>query len=105
MISDSNDAALSAFSEGEADAYVSDWVHLMSLIQEDPSYQIVGEFLSRQPFAMGIRIGEEKFRDDINRALRAIVEDGTYENIYTRWIIDPHPWTLEEMLSEPPMEG
>ncbi len=105
VISDSNDAAISAFNAGEADAFVSDWVLLMTLKRDDPSYRIVGEFLSRQPFAIGVRLGEEAFRDDINRALRAVVEDGTYEGIYARWIDDPHPWTLDEMLSEPPMEG
>lgn len=102
VISDTNDAAIAAFANGDADAFVSDWIFLLSLSSDEPSFQIVGDFLTRQPFAMGIPLGEETFQEDVNQALRAIVENGTYDSIYDRWFTEPHPWTLDEMLQEPP---
>lgn len=105
VISGSNDTAIAAFVDGEADAFVSDWAFLLFMFSDEPSYQIVGDFLIRQPFAMGITNGEEAFQEDVNHALHAIVEDGTYDSIYDRWFSDPHPWTLDEMLEEPPAEG
>ncbi len=96
--------ALAAFLEGQADAYFDDWILLLIQTAEDPSLQVAGDFLQRQPFAVGVRPGEHEFRNDINQALRAILEDGTYDTIYGSWFDEPHPWTLEEMLDEPPMD-
>jgi ABC-type amino acid transport substrate-binding protein len=97
-----NDEALAALANGDADAFFADWLYLLFTTQGDPAYQTVGELYDRQPIAIGIPLGEEDFREDINRALRAIAGDGTYEAIYSRWFPEPPPWTMEEMLNALP---
>jgi ABC-type amino acid transport substrate-binding protein len=106
VINDSNDAALAAFTDGDADAYVYDWAFLLSRFGDDPTYEIVGGLLTIQPFAMGVALGEDDFVEDLNQALQAIVEDGTYDSIYDQWFAGAsRPWSSEEMLNQPPADG
>jgi len=37
------------------------------------------------PYAVGIRQGDADLRDEINRVLMDMVEDGTYAKIFTKW--------------------
>jgi polar amino acid transport system substrate-binding protein len=89
--------------EGQADALISDWSGLLALTQGDPAYQVIGELLSREPFAIGIPPNNSDFRDEVNSVLLEIIADGTWQKIYDRWFTDAPPWTLDEMLAEPPV--
>ena len=102
------DAAFAAFTEGRTDAFIYDWSVLLALSQDDPAYQVVGEILSSEsvgtsePLAIGIPPNNSNFRNEVDGALQAIIADGTWQMFYDRWFPDPPPWTLEQMLAEPP---
>jgi ABC-type amino acid transport substrate-binding protein len=102
------DAAFAAFTEGRTDAFIYDWSVLLALSQGDPVYQVVGEILSSEslgtsePLAIGIPPNNPDFRNEVDGALQEIIADGTWQMFYDRWFPDPPPWTLEEMLAEPP---
>jgi polar amino acid transport system substrate-binding protein len=102
------DATFAAFTEGRTDAFIYDWSVLLALSQGDPVYQVVGEILSSEslgtsePLAIGIPPNNPDFRNEVDGALQEIIADGTWQMFYDRWFPDPPPWTLEEMLAEPP---
>jgi ABC-type amino acid transport substrate-binding protein len=101
---ESHNKALGILRDGNADAYVNDWTLLMDVVQIEPYFEIIGDLIRSRPLAIALPLEENGFQDDINRGLRAIVDDGTFEEIYARWFSDSHPWTLEEMLNTPPAE-
>ena len=102
------DAAFTAFTEDRTDAFIHDWSVLLASSQDDPAYQVVGEILSSEsvgtsePLAIGIPPNNSNFRNEVDGALQAIIADGTWQMFYDRWFPDPPPWTLEQMLAEPP---
>lgn len=55
-----------------------------------------------EPLAIAVSQTDPVFRNNIDRILLEIIEDGTWQIIYDRWIDDPPTWTIEFMLSVPP---
>ncbi len=105
------DEAYAAFVAGRLDAIVSDWSHLLGLSNGDSGFQVVGDLFpvatfdsseaGHEPLAIGIPPKQQDFRDEVDGILRAIISDGSWEKIYESWLPGPHPWTVEEMLTEP----
>jgi polar amino acid transport system substrate-binding protein len=46
--------------------------------------QIVGELLDEESYGIGLPAGSP-LREDVNRTLLEIIEDGTYNSLYQRW--------------------
>jgi polar amino acid transport system substrate-binding protein len=46
--------------------------------------QVVGEVFQKQDYGIAFPTGSE-LREEVNRALLDIQEDGTYNRIYDRW--------------------
>lgn len=110
---DTSQEAIDAVSSFEADAAFNYWSVLLALTLDDPSYAIIGDIytgissgvqIGNEPFAIGIPLGEEDFRDEVNEILSMLFLDGTWLEIYNRWFPNPPPWTIEEMLAAPPVE-
>jgi len=55
-----------------------------------------------EPLAIAVSQTDPVFRNNIDRILLEIIEDGTWQKIYDRWIADLPTWTIEDMLSVPP---
>lgn len=47
------------------------------------------------PYAIGIRQGDADLRDEVNRILMDMVEDGTYEKIFKKWWGDIYSQTYQ----------
>jgi ABC-type amino acid transport substrate-binding protein len=85
--------AVQALLAGEVDAFTSDGVALRNFAEGQP-LKVVGEPLSREPYAFAVPKGDERLRQLIDRTLRDMEQDGTYASIYQRWFgdeISPHP--------------
>lgn len=103
-----------AVAEGIADATVGQWIYLLTLAYQDNSniiYEFVGDIFPaysteagteacREPYA--IVLNDADFRDEVDAVLLDIIAEGTWQAIYDDHFLDPHPWTLDEMLAEPP---
>jgi polar amino acid transport system substrate-binding protein len=103
IVWDTSTAAYNGFLEGRADALISDWSYLLTLSQDDSNYHVVGDLLSSEPFGIGIPLNQPEFRDEVDSVLLEIIADGTWQSIYDRWFTEAPPWTLDEMLAEPPV--
>jgi ABC-type amino acid transport substrate-binding protein len=99
----SYDEALAIFESGQADALASDWeTHLSTVEQNRDIYQSVGPRLTSNPFGIIVSLDDPVFRNEVDAALLSIIEDGTWQIIYNRWISEPPPWAIEDMLNAPP---
>lgn len=80
-----------ALKAGEVDAYSTDHVLLHGLIseaQEPGGFEVVGRFLSYDPYALMLRRGDPAFRLIINRTLARLFRSGEIYRIYREWF-DP----------------
>jgi polar amino acid transport system substrate-binding protein len=81
--------AFLALQRGLIDAMVADIIILAGLRASAPDsadYLIIGDSLGGGDYAIGVRENESKWRDAINFALQDMWRDGTWDQIYGRWI-------------------
>jgi len=79
---------------GRADAFATDDVLLYGLLAEhrgQKSYQVVGEFLSYDPYGIMFRKGDAQLADTVQRAFHDLAEDGEIERQYKRWFLQRLP--------------
>jgi glutamate/aspartate transport system substrate-binding protein len=77
-----------ALETDRVDAYSTDDILLYGLIEKarDPeAYEVVGDFLSYDPYAIMLPQNDSKFRLVVNRRLSELFRTGEIEEIYTKW--------------------
>jgi len=80
--------------EGKADAFATDDVLLFGLIAQNKAqkqYQVVGEFLSYDPYGIMFRKGDAQLAELVKRAFHDLAEDGEIERQYKRWFLQRLP--------------
>jgi general L-amino acid transport system substrate-binding protein len=95
-----------ALQDGQCVGYSADW----STLEQNRAasgfgdqLQIVGGLLTREP--VGIAFGDDiEFASLVDQMLLDMINEGTWQEISGRWFGDAPPWTVEEMLSEPPAD-
>lgn len=107
-----------AFMNGDCDAISTDWSLLLAqglatgLIGDETAPTIIvgdifssmtdGKEAGREPFAIAVSLDDVLFRDEVDAALLAVVDDGTWQTLYDQWFPAPPPWNIEEVLTMPP---
>jgi len=79
---------------GRADAFATDDVLLYGLIAQNQAkakFQVVGDFLSYDPYGIMYRKGDPQFAALVNEAFHALAEDGEIERQYKRWFLSRLP--------------
>ena len=79
---------------GKADAFATDDVLLYGLLAQNKSqkqYQVVGEFLSYDPYGIMFRKDDAQLADLVRRAFHDLAEDGEIERQYKRWFLQRLP--------------
>ena len=95
---------------GSVDALVTDDVILAGFKQQDPTMKIVGPDLTTDPYGAGVAEGDKEFADFVSGVIEGTFEDGTWQELYDKWIgeytgeeaEDPQEWTLQEALKNYP---
>jgi ABC-type amino acid transport substrate-binding protein len=80
--------------EGKADAFASDDVLLYGLIAQAGDrgkYDVVGEFLSYDPYGIMFRKGDAQMARLVTETLRELADDGEVERQYKRWFLKRLP--------------
>ena len=78
--------AFMALKTGKGDVLTTDNVILMGMSRQDPKYVVVGDNFSDEPYGIAVRHGDVEFADYINKFLKEIKSDGTYDAIYKKWL-------------------
>jgi glutamate/aspartate transport system substrate-binding protein len=79
---------------GKADAFATDDVLLYGLVAQHKTqkqYQIVGEFLSYDPYGIMFRKDDAQLAELVRRAFHDLAEDGEIERQYKRWFLQRLP--------------
>ena len=79
---------------GRADAFATDDVLLYGLLAQHKAqkkYQVVGEFLSYDPYGIMFRKGDTQLAELIKQAFHDLAEDGEVERQYKRWFLQRLP--------------
>ena len=80
--------------EGKADTFATDDVLLYGLIagnMAQKDYEVIGEFLSYDPYGVMYRKGDAQLERLVNDTFNALAEDGEIERQYKRWFLRKLP--------------
>lgn len=86
--------------EGKVDAYISDDILLFGLIMASSApqdYEVVGDFLSFEPYGLVLPRGDPDFRQLVNATLSRLSRAGLLEQIHARWF-DPLGVPMPDLL-------
>jgi len=81
-------AAFMALQQGKLDAYCNDAIQLWGLKYKssDPAqWEVVGDWISYEPYGMAMRKNDSDFRAVVNNALMEAIEGGEYFKLYEKW--------------------
>lgn len=78
--------AFAALKSGQGDTLTTDDSILYGMADEDPNYELVGGTFTDEPYGIAVKKGNEKFVDELNKALKAIKDSGKYDEIHDKWI-------------------
>lgn len=89
---ESYDAAIEALGNGRADALLSDDTILRGLLTQHPDqYKIIGPYLTEEPYAAAVALGNRELLDVVNVAIREFKRSGAWADSYARNIDTPAP--------------
>jgi glutamate transport system substrate-binding protein len=72
---------------GRVDAVSTDNVILVGLIaNSDGAFKLVGETFTQEPYGIGLKKGDQAFRDFVNDVLEDIFENGDWADAYKRTV-------------------
>ena len=77
---------LVALQQREVDAVSTDDTILAGLVTQDPYLHIVGPSMAEEPYGIGINLTNTDLVRFVNGTLDRIRTDGTWEDIYRRWL-------------------
>jgi ABC-type amino acid transport substrate-binding protein len=81
-------AAFMALQQGKLDAYCNDAIQLWGLKYKSANpdqWDIVGDWISYEPYGMAMRKNDSDFRAVVNNALMEAIEGGEYFKLYEKW--------------------
>ena len=68
------------------DAVVCGYAYAVMQIKKDPSFKVTGKPLSSSEIVMVMPKGADKLTEKINAALKEIRKEGTYKEIFDKWL-------------------
>lgn len=75
-----------ALNQGKVEAWSTDSTILLGFAAKQPGkFEIIGDFISDEPYGMGVPQNDSAWRDAINFAIQDMWADGTYMTIYNKW--------------------
>lgn len=83
-------AAMQALRDGAVEGYTEDNITMLSLAAGDPNLELLPGGHNPVQFGIGVPVNDSLWRDQVNYALQALWEDGTYQEIYDRWFVGPN---------------
>lgn len=81
--------AFLAMKQGKVDAVTTDSVILIGLKGSDEKpdeWELVGDYISLEPYAVGVPENDSKFRDLVNFTLMDMWKSGDYKKCFEKWL-------------------
>ncbi|WP_318766952.1 transporter substrate-binding domain-containing protein [Lactiplantibacillus carotarum] len=77
--------AMTALKSGQGTALTTDNGILYGMATQNPGYKVVGGAFTKEPYGISINKGQGDFKTEVNKALKEIEADGTYNRILKKW--------------------
>jgi len=77
--------SLLALKQKKVDALVTDDVLIQWMAKQNPDLVIVGKLYTVEPYAMGVRHNDSKWRNAVNEAFLEIWDSRRYHELYKKW--------------------
>jgi polar amino acid transport system substrate-binding protein len=81
-------AAFMALQQGKLDSYCNDGIQLWGLKYKSANpdqWEVVGDYISYEPYGMAMRKNDSDFRQVVNVALMEAIEGDEYFRLYDKW--------------------
>jgi ABC-type amino acid transport substrate-binding protein len=83
---DSYSECFELLQNGAVDAEISDDVILAGQVIQDDSLELVGDFLTDEPYGVGIPDGQTDMQGFVDGVIEETFEDGTWDTLYEEWV-------------------
>ena len=84
-----------ALQMGRVAGWSTDSTILLGYAAKAPGqYELVGDFISDEPYGIGLPENDSKFRDAVNFAIQDMWKDGAYMAIYNKWYGPDTPYSF-----------
>ncbi|WP_125588248.1 glutamate ABC transporter substrate-binding protein [Companilactobacillus jidongensis] len=90
--------ALTALKSGQGDALTTDNVILAGMAVNNPGYELTGKAFTTEPYGIGINKGQGDFKKSVNKALKEVQTDGTYNKLIMKWFGNVPGFNYKEVL-------
>ena len=78
--------AFTALKSGQGDALTTDDSILYGMADEDPDYELTGGQFTEEQYGIAVKKDSPELVKELNEALKALKDNGTYDEIYNKWI-------------------
>jgi len=89
-----------ALEAGTIDAVVIDRPVAENIVKADDKVEIAGGIETEEEYGLVVQQGEEELLDELNKALKEVVDSGEYETIYEKWFHKPAPQEIHTATHE-----
>lgn len=79
-------AMIEATRDGTIDAFVDDDVVMLPLAEQDADFDVAFTIKTQNRWAVGVTPGNDKLRQAITAGLDAVIQDGSLQQVWTRWM-------------------
>ena len=89
---------------GRADAALADFpvaAYNAKVSGQGGDFQVVGEQIDPGPYGIGVRKDDTDLRQVLQEALRAIIQDGSYDRVLTKWSVTDGSLKAAKVLGAP----
>lgn len=87
--------AVKALKSGMVDALTTDRSFCIAAADDNPGLEVTGGAFTVEPYGIGIRENDSRFRDFLNQALMQMELDGTYAQVYWKYFQQPPSFEIQ----------